>query len=247
MDNKVLATVNGKEITEWDLEQMIFRFPQDRQAFLRSEQGKQQLLEQVISFELIYDYARDEKMDDEEAFLPQLEQMKKEVLTQYAVSKIFSDVKVSDKEAEEYYNASKDRFKVKESVSAKHILVDSKEKAEEVAKKIENGLSFEDAAKEYSSCPSKEQGGDLGTFTKGQMVPEFEQAAFTLPVGKISEPVKTQFGYHLIKVENKYDETISPFEEVKNHIMNELLQKKQSLRYVEFVQELKNKYDVNIK
>lgn len=89
------------------------------------------------------------------------------------------------------------------SVKASHILVDSKQEADLLKSKIDNGESFEALAKKYSKCPSGENGGDLGYFERGQMVPAFEDAAFKLPVGKVSEPVKTQFGWHLIKVYDK--------------------------------------------
>lgn len=88
-------------------------------------------------------------------------------------------------------------------VRASHILVNSQEQAMKIKKEIVAGKSFEQAAKEYSACPSKDDGGDLGYFCRGMMVPEFEQAAFTLPVGRLSDPVETQFGWHLILVTDK--------------------------------------------
>lgn len=89
------------------------------------------------------------------------------------------------------------------SVKASHILVDTKAEADSIKSKIDNGASFESMAAKYSKCPSGKSGGDLGYFEKGQMVPAFEDAAFALPVGKVSCPVKTQFGWHLIKVYDK--------------------------------------------
>ncbi len=87
-----------------------------------------------------------------------------------------------------------------DEISAKHILVDSLEAANHLLKKLEEGASFEELATEYSTCPSGKRGGDLGSFGKGMMVKEFEDAAFALEVGEITKtPVKTQFGYHLIK------------------------------------------------
>jgi len=88
-------------------------------------------------------------------------------------------------------------------IRASHILVQTKEQAEKVREEILAGKSFEEAAKEYSLCPSGKQGGDLGYFGRGAMVPEFEKAAFELPVNQVSEPVKTQFGWHLIVVTDK--------------------------------------------
>lgn len=87
---------------------------------------------------------------------------------------------------------------------ARHILVDSEDKAIELKKEIEGGASFADLAKEHSSCPSGKSGGDLGEFGKGDMVPEFDKVVFgDLPVGTVSDPVQTQFGYHLIQVEKR--------------------------------------------
>jgi len=86
------------------------------------------------------------------------------------------------------------------SVKASHILVDTKAQADMIKSKIDNGESFESLAKQYSKCPSGENGGDLGYFERGQMVKPFEDAAFALPIGKVSNPVQTEFGWHIIKV-----------------------------------------------
>jgi peptidyl-prolyl cis-trans isomerase C len=90
-----------------------------------------------------------------------------------------------------------------QQVKASHILVPTKEKAIAIKEEVLAGMSFEDAAETYSQCPSGKNGGDLGFFQKGQMVPEFEKVAFTLPIGEVSEPVQTQFGWHLILVTDK--------------------------------------------
>lgn len=86
-----------------------------------------------------------------------------------------------------------------EKIRAQHILVEQSYEVEDLQNKLKDGVSFEDLAKKFSRCPSGKQGGDLGSFGKGQMVPAFETAAFGLAVGQISEPVQTQFGYHLIR------------------------------------------------
>ncbi|NMM64804.1 peptidylprolyl isomerase [Clostridium sp. P21] len=247
MDNKVLAVINGKEITQGELDATISRFPRERQGYLQTEAGKKQLLEELISFELIYNYAKDNNMESDPTYVSQLEIAKKEILTQTAISKVMQQVSVEDKEVEDYYNANKENFKNPETVSAKHILVESEEKAKKVAEEINNGMDFEDAAKQYSSCPSKEQGGNLGNFGRGQMVPEFEEAAFALEIGALSAPVKTQFGYHLIKVENKSQSSVKSFEEVKNTIKSKLLQERQSFKYAQLNKELREKYNVEIK
>lgn len=247
MENKVLAVVNGREITENEINYMISRVPAENKNYYSSEEGKKLLLDQVVDCELIYDYANDNKIEDNEEFKTEMENIKKDYLTRFMISKIIDAVTVIDSDCENFYNSNNQYFKTQESANAKHILVDTEEKALNIKKEIDNGLSFEDAARKYSSCPSKDAGGDLGTFTKGKMVPEFEAAAFSLSEGEISEPVKTQFGYHLIKLEKKNEQQEKKFEEVKDMIYKKLLQEKQENVYKTFVDELKTKYKVEMK
>ena len=130
-----------------------------------------------------------------------------------------------------------------ETVQAKHILTDSEEKCNDILDAIVNGeKTFEDAAKEFSTCPSKERDGDLGEFGKGQMVKEFEDAAFAAEIGHVVGPVKTQFGYHLIKVEKKNEASVVEFEQIKENLRTNLLQQKQSIAYNQKVEEMKKKY-----
>lgn len=247
MENKVLASVNGRDITEKDLELAMARFPENRKSVLATEQGRQQLVEQLVAFELFYNHAKDSGLEESEVYKERVEVVKKEILTQLAVEDVLKTVEVTDKDVEDYYNANKDMFKMPGMVSARHILVDTEEAAKEVEEKVKGGMSFEDAATEYSTCPSKAQGGNLGQFGRGQMVPEFEEAAFTLEVGALSEPVKTQFGYHLIKVESKKEAEQKSLEEVKDMIQAQLLQEKQAHEYMTFTEELKKKYATEIK
>lgn len=247
MEERIIAVVNGKEITQNDLDNALLRFPKERQAYLASEEGRKQLLDQLISFELIHSYAIDNEIEKDQTYLLRLEGAKKEILTQTAINHILEDVKVTDDEVKDYYEANKNYFMNQQVVSARHILVDSLELANEIKSKIDNGLNFEMAAMQYSSCPSKEQGGNLGQFTRGRMVPEFENAAFELAVGQISEPVKTQFGYHIIKVEEKAEETAKPLEEVFDIIKREILSERESFKYMQFTENLKNVYSVELK
>lgn len=244
MENKVLASVNGNNITEQDLEVAMTRFPKENQDYFRSEQGKTQLLDQMISFELIYNYAKQADLENDEEYRNQLEIMKKDLLIQAGVKKVLDTVTVNDDDVKSYYDNNKDMFKSEETVNAKHILVESKEKAEEILEKINNGISFEDAALEFSSCPSSNQGGSLGEFGRGRMVPEFENAAFELAVGEVSGPVQTQFGYHIIKLEGKTEPSIREYDEVKAMIASNLLHEKQNKAYINFVNDLKEDYKV---
>ena len=135
-----------------------------------------------------------------------------------------------------------------ESVNASHILVDTEEKALELLSKIRAGeISFEDAARENSTCPSGQQGGNLGTFTRGQMVPEFDKAVFEMQAGEISEaPVKTQFGYHLIKLIEKSESEAASFDEVKGELTEMLLTEKRREAYEKKINRLKIVYPVDL-
>nr|WP_223302866.1 peptidylprolyl isomerase [Halotalea alkalilenta] len=91
------------------------------------------------------------------------------------------------------------------TATARHILVDSEAKCEALKQEIENGADFAEIARKHSSCPSSRQGGDLGSFGRGQMVPEFDRVVFSAPVSQVQGPVKTQFGYHLLEVTSRQD------------------------------------------
>jgi peptidyl-prolyl cis-trans isomerase C len=248
MENKVLAVVNGNVITEMDMENAIQRFGQDKRQSLSTPEGRKQLLDQLISWELLYQDAVDTGMENREDYKLQLQEARKGILTQLAIQDVInSAAAVDEEEIKEYYQQNKEYFKGEEQVSAKHILVDTLEKAQQVKEEIVSGLSFEDAARKYSSCPSKEQGGSLGSFGRGMMVPEFENAAFEIAEGVVSEPVKTQFGYHLILVEGRTKSQEKPYEEVKELIRSHMVQEKQNSLYIDHVNGLKEKYSIEIK
>ena len=118
------------------------------------------------------------------------------------------------------------------------------EEAKKAAEEIAAGKAFSDAAREYSTCPSKEKGGDLGYFGKGQMAPEFERAAFGAQAGETVGPVQTQFGYHLIRVEDKKQEEGVRFSDIKEQLKEKLLQQKKQEVYLKTVKELEVKYGV---
>ncbi|AKL97191.1 foldase protein PrsA [Clostridium aceticum] len=248
MDNtKVLAVVGNREITEGDVQAIIKSLDPQRAVQFHTEEGKQQLLEEIIDHELMYLDAIDSGLTEEEAYQKELKKISENFLKQYAINRLIKDAKVEDEELQNYYEDHKDYFKSPATAKASHILVDSEEKAEEILKEINEGLSFEEAASKYSSCPSKAQGGNLGEFSKGKMVPEFEEAAFNMEKDEISKPVKTQFGYHLIKLFDLKKEDIKPLNEVKDRLTQQLLGQKQQQLYLQKANELRDKYTVTMK
>lgn len=243
MENKVLAVVAGEEITEADLNDFLRNVPQEQQAYLSNPQFRQQYLEQLIALRMFSKLGEEEKLDETEEFKVILESAKKDILAQLTIAETLKGIHVTDEEAEDYYKSNKSQFSKGETVKAKHILTEEEEKCSEILASIENGeKTFEEAAKEFSTCPSGQRGGDLGEFGKGQMVPEFEKAAFGAEIGKIVGPVKTSFGYHLIKVESKNGASETPYEQVKDSIKARMLQQKQNDAYNAKVRALKEKY-----
>ncbi|AQR97963.1 MULTISPECIES: peptidylprolyl isomerase [Clostridium] len=248
MENKVLAVAAGNEITEKDLSAIISRYPQEQRAALQNEVQKKQLIEQLISFELMSKFGKEIGLNETQEYKEAMENISKEVITSMAINKVLADVTVTDEEVKNYYDNNKEAFSSPATVSARHILVETEEEAKNAKEEISNGsISFGDAAMKYSTCPSNQQGGNLGEFSKGMMVPEFEEAAFNAEIGKITEPVKTQFGYHLIVVDAKNEASVKSFEEVKSNVLNELLKQNQHTKYDQMLKELEGKYGVERK
>lgn len=248
MENKVLAIVAGREITQRDIDIIISKYPEQQRAMFQSEDAKKAILEQAIGFELMYHKGKELKIDETPVYLEQVKIIEKEILIQRTVEDVLSKVIVTDEEAKAYYEANKSEFAEPERVSAKHILMATEEELEALRNRIVSGeTTFEAAAREYSTCPSKAQDGNLGEFSRGMMVPEFEEVAFVLEAGAVSEIVKTQFGFHLIKVEEKIAGGTSTFEDVKDAIVNKLTVEAQQEKYVRLLSELEAKYSVERK
>lgn len=246
-EDRILAIVNGREIKDSDVNQFITNLGPQRAAQFNSEDGRKKVLQELIQRELLYSDAKDNKYDESEEFVSRLEYVKIDMLKQYAIYRVLQSTSISDEEVNDYYKQNRANFFRDTTLRASHILVDEKEKAENIKAEIENGLTFEEAAKKYSTCASKQKDGDLGYFSKGKMVKEFEDAAFNLEIGDISEPVESKFGYHIIKLTDKKDAGIIPFNDIKDNLKRDLLKAKQNYIYNKKIEELKSKYTVELK
>jgi peptidyl-prolyl cis-trans isomerase C len=228
--DKVLATINGTKITQKDVDQISADLdPQF--ARLPDDQRRLAALAAIIDIKSLAAKAEAEKLDQTPDFKARMEFLKDRALhndyfKQQVVDKITdADVRArSDKEMA--------AMPPQNEVRARHILVKTKEEAEAIIKQLDGGAKFEDVAKEKSTDGSAAQGGDLGYFGPGQMVPEFEKAANELEVGKYTkEPVQTQFGFHVIKLEDKRVQQPPAFDQVKDQVKQILIRE----RYMELV------------
>ncbi|MDB8789909.1 peptidylprolyl isomerase [Romboutsia sp. 1001216sp1] len=248
MERKVLATIGEKEITNYDVESALQSLEPYQAMHFNSEQGKKQLLDDLVNQELFYMEAKENELHNDEEFKKELQRVQENMLKQYAINKVLTSISLTEEEKKAFFDANKDKFNKPETATAKHILVETEEQANDLLNKIKaNEVSFEDAASEHSTCPSKEAGGNLGSFPRGQMVPEFEEAVFNMEKGEVAGPVKTQFGYHLIKLEDLNKGGESEYEEVKNEIERTLMYQKQTEVYSKKLNDLRSKYGNMIK
>ncbi len=247
MADRILATVGGIAVTEAEVTEFIAGLGQRGQAYNNPE-GRKAVLNQVISNKLLLLDARRNLLEAEPEFKAELARLKEKLLASYAGEKAIASVTVTEDETRKYYDENQEQFMSGETVSASHILVDSENKARAVYAEIVSGeKTFEEAAAAYSSCPSKASGGSLGEFGRGQMVPEFDEAVFSMEVGAVtSEPVKTQFGYHLIKLVSKNPSAVTPYSELREELKNALLTEKRRKAYETKINQLKIMYPVDI-
>jgi foldase protein PrsA len=155
---------------------------------------------------------------------------------------------ITDEEIKDYFEENKESFNAEEQIKASHILVDSEEKAVEVKNKLNAGEDFAELAKEYSTDNSnKDNGGSLGFFGRGEMVPEFEDIAFSLEAGKTSEPVKTDFGYHIIKVEEKKEAKEAVLEENSEQVKNMIFEQRLPEAYNSWYEKKSTEYKIENK
>ena len=247
MENKVLATVDGVQITQTQVDNFIKRLDPQQAMQYQSEEGKKQILQELINQTLFLADAKASKLEESNEFKSEISKMKDMILTQLNVNDLMKSIQVEDTEVKAHFETNKEKFSTPEQTDTSHILVDSEEECKEIHKKIiNNEITFEDAAKAHSKCPSKDRGGNLGSYPKGQMVPEYEAVAFNMNKDEISEPVKTQFGYHIIRLNAKQKSAEAKFEDVKEQVSKDLLGSKQRDEYMNKINNMRKTFKVEI-
>ena len=235
----VVAVVNGTEIHESQLRETFAGLPPQ----LKSQVSPRQLVEFAINNKLIADEARKEKLDSDPEVKKSVKVVEEQFMRQAWVKK--RGLAVSDDQVKKRFDEWIPTFKPQEEVHAHHILLETEDQAKAVLADLRSGGNFEDIAKAKSKDPSAaHNGGDLGFFTKTQMVPEFADAAFALKVGDVTaQPVKSQFGWHVIRLDEKRMSTAPTFADVKEEIRAQLGQ----LAVQDAVKSLHDKAKIDIK
>jgi peptidyl-prolyl cis-trans isomerase C len=222
-EDAVVAKVDGAEIKQSDLDFAASEVGSQLANYPKADR-KRLLLQFVIENQLMAAAATKDSLDRAPDFEARLAYHKRRALRDAYYEKAVRGG-VSEDEAKKLYDEKIGSVKPEPEIHARHILVDTEEEAKDIKARLDKGEDFATLAKEKSKDKNAD-GGDLGFFGKGQMLKPFEDAAFALDVGKISDPVKTQFGWHIIKIEEKRDRPAPKFEDVKDPIMAQLMQQK---------------------
>lgn len=240
--NKVVATIEGQPVTEADLAMALASVDQ-QYAQLPPEQRRAAAFMAVMEVKLLAARAIAEGLDKDPEFQRRMAFLRDRALHSEVIEKDVG-AKITDADLTARYEKQIAEMPKIEEVKARHILVATKEEAEAIIKQLDGGADFEKLANEHTTDPSgKTSGGDLGYFAPGQMVPEFEKAAFALEVGSYTkEPVQSQFGWHIIKVEDKRAQQPPAFDAVKEQIRNLVYREK----YFALVDELREAGKVDI-
>lgn len=223
---KVLATVNGKQITDDDLKIAADDLRGSLPPQLDGKARDAYLLDFLIDGELVAQKAQAEKIDQTPEFAKKLAYYREKLLMESVLEQI-AKTAATDAAIKATYDEAAKAQKPETEIHARHILVGTEEEAKTALKRLMGGEEFEKLAKELSKDPGSE-GGDLGWFTKDRMVPEFSDAAFKLEVSQVSDPVKSPFGWHIIEIMDKREKTFPPLDQVKDQVSRYVAQKAQS-------------------
>jgi peptidyl-prolyl cis-trans isomerase C len=253
-NDDVLAKIGGKKITISDFNRILGYFDSERQKMLeKNPQLKETILRQLVQGMVVSELAKKAGFDKRPEIKKQLDFFKDNFLAnEFLKTEVADKMTVSEDDMKSYYDTHQDEFKTPEMVRTRHILIKidtsaseedkkkakekAKEKAEDILGRIHAGEDFAKLASDLSDDPvSKSKGGDLGFFAKGMMVKSFEEAAFALKPGEVSGIVESPFGYHIIKLEERKDSAIEPYDIAKETINQKLLQDLKRSKVSEFI------------
>jgi parvulin-like peptidyl-prolyl isomerase len=241
-EGKAIASIDGDKITLQEFNAELDKIPMNMKMLVASQSGKKDFLDRLIVKKLLLKEAKKDNIEKEKEFQDRLSDIKEQLTIESLLKKkVTAESKFSDEDLQKYYDAHKEEFKKPREIQTRQIVVKTEQEAKEIQGYIAKGEDFAELAKKYSMEPSaKTTGGDVGYHPKGTLIPAFEEAAFKLTkVGQVTPPVKTQFGYHLIKLEGVKEEAYVPFAEVKDFVRQKLTQEKQTEVLKKYIDELK--------
>jgi len=245
---KALAIINGKEITASEFDLRWSQLPEFARKTYAGPDGRKKFLEELITRELLLQEARKRGLDRDRALVERVERFKeRSVLDHLMREEVDSRITVTVEEMKAYYAANPGSFTSPDDLRASHILVKTEEDALDVKKRLDEGEDFAALAKKVSlDLSTKFKGGDLGPIKKGQTVPQFEKTLLALKVGETSHPVATQFGFHVIKLNDRTTGAPLSFEDARDQVKEQIQIEKKRKRFDELVASLRAKAKLRV-
>ena len=228
LGKKELARINDRVITLAEFEQDMEQLPPHLKTLVIDKEGRKTFLQNLIERELLLQEGLKKGLDKDEEILSKVEQFRQGLIAEALMEELCAGKdSVSDNEVKAYYQKNQGKYLLGERVRIRHIMVKTLDEAKEIKKRLSQGEDFIALAKQYSMWPTKQQGGDLGYIQRGQVKNKtFERAAFSLGKGELSDIVKTEFGFHIIRLEDRQKPRQLTFSEVREEIRTFLRDKK---------------------
>ena len=252
-EEEVLVVVNGEEITISEYNDKLRRLSAYEKARYRGEEGHRKFLEALIQQKVMVQKAREMGLDKNDEVQTKIAALMREVTERVLIEalikqEILDKVVVTDEEAKAYYDENREGFKDKEKVKIRQIIVPTEEEAQAILQELENGADFAELASRKSNDQSTaKSGGDPGYIERGKMPAVLEKIYFSLEVGEISDAVKTNHGYYIVKLEDKKEASIKEFYEVSDEIKSKLVVDKQREEHQKWLRQLEEEAEIEVK
>lgn len=244
-EDPVLARFDGTTIRAAEFKEKVGTLPRDLRSI--AAKRKKDFLEDITAEHFLLREARRRHLEDRKDVKNLIEAAKKKIIIAKLIEiEVDRKIKIEPDEALDYYQAHKPEFMTPLLLRASHILVKTADEAGDIKAKLDAGADFEELAKARSVDTTAARGGDLGYFQKGQLVPEFEEAAFRMKKGQTGDAVKTAFGYHVIRLTDRVEPSLRDFKSVRRFVEERILGRKRSQSFKAFVEKLKGGSKIEI-
>lgn len=241
----MVARFAGQTLTDEDFRRKADSLPRDLRAAAYRQKDK--FLDDLVGERFLLREALNRKLDQDPEVSDLIEQARQKILVAKLIqTEVDSKLSSDEGEARRYYDLNQEEFMTPLLWRASHILVKTREEAQQLRAEIDAGADFEETARRKSIDPTAIRGGDLGFFQKGQFVPEFEQVVIRMTKGQIEGPVESPFGWHIIKLTDRVEPTQRPFEAVQERIRERLMLEKRSQLFRDYLQKIKGNSKVDV-
>ena len=245
---KVVAQINGREIRDDEFKARFSRLSQSLKSKYSDDKGKREFLEEIIKRELLLQEAKKAGIEKDKVLLDRIEEMKERlILNEFLQREVEGRLVTTDKELEDYYNLHREEFKSPDEAKISQIVVRSDQDAREVLKRLRKGSDFARIAREFSvDAATRNSGGEVGVLQRGKIHPELDSVIFAMNEGDISDPIKTESGYHIIKLQKKIPGLPLSFNDAKNILSQRYQIEKRSRVFEDLFARLKAKASITI-